>query len=198
MQNAEDEARQLRRRFRLFAGLLLAFLLLLLAWTLTPLRETLNVADAVARLRQFGDTFGLAYGIAAFFLAGTLAVPLSFLTLVAILAYEPWAAYLCCLLGACLSAACSHQLGTWLGSGFVHRLAPASVQRVSQRLGQRGLLAVIVIRLLPVAPFALINMVIGASHIRLRHLLLGTLIGITPGIWIAILLIDRIGALLGT
>jgi phospholipase D1/2 len=52
------------------------------------------------------------------------------------------------------------------------------------------------VRLLPVAPFAVVNMVAGASHIRLRDLMLGTLIGISPGTLAMTLFVDQITAAL--
>jgi uncharacterized membrane protein YdjX (TVP38/TMEM64 family) len=39
-----------------------------------------------------------------------------------------------------------------------------------------------VVRVLPIAPFLVINVVAGASHIGLRDFLIGTLFGMTPGI----------------
>lgn len=39
-----------------------------------------------------------------------------------------------------------------------------------------------VVRLLPIAPFTIVNVVAGASHLRLRDYLLGTLLGMSPGI----------------
>jgi uncharacterized membrane protein YdjX (TVP38/TMEM64 family) len=38
------------------------------------------------------------------------------------------------------------------------------------------------IHMLPIAPFTIVNMVSGASHIRLWHFLLGTSLGMAPGI----------------
>src|SRR5581483_4262455 len=38
------------------------------------------------------------------------------------------------------------------------------------------------VRLLPIAPFTVVNVVAGASHLGLRDYLLGTLIGMAPGI----------------
>ncbi len=55
-------------------------------------------------------------------------------------------------------------------------------------------LAMVVLRLVPVAPFTLVNLVAGASRIRLRDCLLGTAIGMTPGILITASLVDRIAA----
>jgi uncharacterized membrane protein YdjX (TVP38/TMEM64 family) len=42
----------------------------------------------------------------------------------------------------------------------------------------------IVVRLLPLAPFGVVNIVAGASHIRLRDYLIGTAIGLAPGIFL--------------
>ena len=189
--------RRLRPRFYTLALLLLALVLLALAWAFTPLREMLDVGRTVGYLRAQGAAIGPVLGLVGFVLASMLAVPLTFLTLVTVVAYEPWQAYWCCVLGACIGGALSHQLGAFLGAEFVRRLASESVARVSQRLGDRGLLAVIVIRLLPVASFAIVNMLIGASHIRLHHLLLGTLIGISPGVLVMIFFVDRITAWFG-
>jgi len=41
---------------------------------------------------------------------------------------------------------------------------------------------VAVVRLVPVAPFGIINLVAGASHIRLLDFMLGTALGMLPGI----------------
>lgn len=46
----------------------------------------------------------------------------------------------------------------------------------------------------PVAPFSTINAVAGASHIRLRDFLLGTAMGMAPGIAVAAVVADRVRA----
>lgn len=46
----------------------------------------------------------------------------------------------------------------------------------------RGILAVVVIRMIPVAPYSIVNVVAGASTLPLRDFMVGTLLGITPGI----------------
>jgi phospholipase D1/2 len=51
-----------------------------------------------------------------------------------------------------------------------------------------------VIRLLPVAPFSIVNAVIGASHIRLRDFLLGTALGMAPGVAVTVIFVDRVTA----
>jgi uncharacterized membrane protein YdjX (TVP38/TMEM64 family) len=47
------------------------------------------------------------------------------------------------------------------------------------------------LRLIPIAPFTIVNLVAGASGVRLRQFLAGTLIGMGPGIVLICLSVDR-------
>ena len=186
----------LRRKLYLLVAALLMLIALALAWSSTPMRAWLEVDLLVASLRRFGQAFGPVVAIFGFALALTLAVPLVFMTLVALVAYGPLAGFGCAMAGAILSAAASYGIGRFLGREVVQRLAGERINRLSQRLASRGMLAVVAVRMLPVAPFAVANMVAGASHIRLRDLLLGTLIGISPGTLAMTLFVDQITAAL--
>jgi uncharacterized membrane protein YdjX (TVP38/TMEM64 family) len=186
----------LRRRLLLLAVAMLAVIALAIGWTATPLRDWLDVDRVVSALREFGVAFGPLAATLGFALAMTLAVPLTFLTLVALVAFGPWAGFACALAGALLGAAASYGIGAFLGHAVLVRLAGPRINLLSQRMARRGLVAVILVRFVPVAPFAVINMVAGASHIRLRDLLLGTAIGITPGTLAMVLFVDQITAAL--
>ena len=186
----------LRRKLYLLVLALLLLIALALAWSSTPMRAWLDVDLVVGSLRRFGQAFGPVAAVCGFALALTLAVPLMFLTLVALVAYGPLAGFGCAMAGAMLGAAASYGVGRFLGREVVQRLGGERINRLSQRLASRGLLAVVAVRMLPVAPFAVVNMVAGASHIRLRDLLLGTLIGISPGTLAMTLFVDQITAAL--
>ena len=56
------------------------------------------------------------------------------------------------------------------------------LNRVRRGIVKRGVLAVAAVRLVPVAPFTLVNLVAGASRIRFSDYLLGTIIGMAPGL----------------
>ena len=47
---------------------------------------------------------------------------------------------------------------------------------------RRGVFAIAAIRLVPIAPFTIINLAAGASAIRLSDYLAGTLLGMLPGL----------------
>lgn len=189
-------AAPLRRKLVLLLLVLLLVLGLAMAWSWSPLRDWLDVDAAVASIRQAGQSFGPVAAVAGLTLALVLAVPLIFLTLVAVAAYGPLAGSACVLAAALLSAAVSYTVGYRLGREVVERLAGPRVNQLSRRLARQGLLAVIAVRLVPVAPFAVVNMVAGASHLRLRDLLLGTAIGILPGTLGVALFLEQIQAAL--
>lgn len=191
-----ETSASLRRKLYLLVVALLLLLGLALAWSSTPMRAWLDVDRVVESLRRFGQAFGPLAAVGGFALALTLAVPLVFLTLVALVAYGPMVGFGCAMGGALLGAAASYGVGRFLGREVVQRLGGERINRLSQRLASRGLLAVVAMRLLPVAPFAIMNMVAGASHIRLRDLMLGTLIGISPGTLAMTLFVDQITAAL--
>ncbi|MFZ4285172.1 TVP38/TMEM64 family protein [Variovorax sp. HJSM1_2] len=181
-----------RMRLCLFVAVLLLLVGLASAWSWSPLRDWLDLDTIVQRLRALGAQYGLGAGIAVFALAVTLAVPLSFLTVVTLVALGPVQGTLCTLAGAMIGAGASYGVGRALGREVVERLGGPRVNAVSQRLAQQGLWAVIAVRVVPVAPFAIINMVAGATRISLRDMLLGTALGMTPGTVIMALFVDQI------
>ncbi len=183
-----------RRRLAILVVILIAAFALALAWTWTPLRDWLDVDQIVGVLRALGQSFGPVAAVAGFALALTVAIPLTFLTLVALVAFGPWAGIGCAMVGAAIGATGSYGLGHLLGREALERLAGPRVKLLSRRLGSRGVPAVIVVRLVPIAPFAVINMVAGATHIRLRDLLIGTAIGMAPSTLAMAFFIDQITA----
>jgi uncharacterized membrane protein YdjX (TVP38/TMEM64 family) len=56
------------------------------------------------------------------------------------------------------------------------------------------MIAIAAIRLLPIAPFSVVNAVAGASHIRLRDFMIGTAMGMAPGIAATVIFVDRVAA----
>ena len=165
---------------------------LTLAWRFTPLRDWL----ALERLVEFGSTVrDLPWAPLAVLLAyvgaGLVAFPLLVLIAATALVFGPWLGPVYTLLGAMLSAALTFAIGRRLGRETVRRLAGQRVNDLSRRLARRGLVAIAFVRMLPIAPFSIVNVVAGASHIRWTDFLLGTVIGLLPGIAAMTFFVDR-------
>lgn len=189
---AQAPGARLRFKLAILISVVVSILILSFAWSFSSLREWLDIDRMVSALRHFADGYGLFIAALAMACALILAVPLTFLTLVVMVAYGPTYGFVCTMAGAQIGALCSYVLGVMLGRDIVRKLGGVRVNAVSQKLARNGLLAVIAARMVPVAPFAVVNMVAGAFHIGLRDLLLGTLLGMAPGTLVIALFIDKI------
>ncbi|HEX2242117.1 MAG TPA: VTT domain-containing protein, partial [Gammaproteobacteria bacterium] len=64
---------------------------------------------------------------------------------------------------------------------LLHRLVGPRIDRLLEQAAGHGFLAVLTMRLLPVAPFTLVNIFVGTIPIRFRHFILASVIGRIPG-----------------
>lgn len=178
---------------RAIAVLVLA--LLAIAWRWTPLHEWLDAQSLIGIATRMRDTpFTPIWVIGAYVAGGLLVVPVTLLIAVTGAVFGPVVGATYALTGAALSAAVTYSIGRRLGRETVRRLAGTRLNRLSRRLARRGIVAVVVVRVLPIAPFTVVNVVAGASHIGFRDFILGTVIGMTPGIAATVVFVDRIAA----
>jgi len=103
------------------------------------------------------------------------------ITLAAVIAFGPWLGFGYALLGITASAVVTYYLGRRMRRDTVRRLAGDKLDRMAEVLKKYGLLAMTLLRLVPLAPFAVESIVAGAIHMRVWHVALGTAIGLIPG-----------------
>ncbi|RLT88379.1 MULTISPECIES: VTT domain-containing protein [unclassified Ketobacter] len=82
--------------------------------------------------------------------------------------------------GALTSAAVMFWGGEKLGDRGLRKLGGHKVQKVDEAFSKSGVIGVATIRLLPIAPYSLVNLVAGISSIKLLPFLLGTFLGMLP------------------
>ncbi|WP_369333695.1 TVP38/TMEM64 family protein [Modestobacter altitudinis] len=85
------------------------------------------------------------------------------------------------LVGGLLGALFGFGISRWLGRAAVARLISSRWPRVDRFLTHRAFSTVLVARLLPAPPFAVVSYAAGASGVRLAPYLLGTAVGMLPG-----------------
>jgi phosphatidylserine/phosphatidylglycerophosphate/cardiolipin synthase-like enzyme/membrane protein DedA with SNARE-associated domain len=178
-----EESRSWLRRWGKLLAVLLAVLVLMAVWRLTPLSESLN-PESLKQWAEWIEAQPLTpvLVIAVFSIAGLLAFPVTLLIVTTALTFGPLWGSIYSVLGAVFSAMLGYWLGRLLGRKSVQKLATSSLNRLSRRLAKHGMLAIITVRIIPIAPFTIINLVSGASHIRVRDYFLGTLLGMLPGV----------------
>jgi uncharacterized membrane protein YdjX (TVP38/TMEM64 family) len=120
-------------------------------------------------------------------------IPLNLLVLQAAFLFGPVTGFLTAFTAALGSAMAAFCIGRSIGHDGLKRLATPQIERLCRRLARRGVLAVAAIRLLPIAPFTMVNLVLGAARIKPRHFTIGTAIGLTPGLLALSIFGDRLG-----
>lgn len=139
--------------------------------------------QATSLLASFKDAPGMIpMVILVFVIGGILAVPINLLVIATALTLGSWAAIGCGLVGSLLAGTVSFGLGHHFGKPLVRKIIGERLDTIIASLHGRGIGSMIVIRLLPIAPFGLINLVAGVSGLRFRVFMIGSAIGMLPGL----------------
>ncbi|MBV8032170.1 MAG: VTT domain-containing protein, partial [Betaproteobacteria bacterium] len=155
---------------------------LLAAWRFTPLANVITPENVVGYAREFGSRpWAPALVMLAYTPACFLMFPRPLITLAGVIAFGPWLGFVYALVGIVASSVVTYYVGRAMRRDMVRRLAGPKLDRMIDVLRKNGLLAMTLLRLVPVAPFAVEGIVAGAVRIRLSHLAIGTAIGMLPG-----------------
>ena len=91
-----------------------------------------------------------------------------------------------------VSALVIYGVGRIVGKETVRRIARYRLGRVQRQMSRHGFISLLFVRIVPIAPFAIVNLVAGAIKIHVRDFLLGTLVGMSPGISAIVLLENQL------
>ena len=153
-----------------------------LLWKYTPLAEVVEPAKLAAQVERFGDTaWGPVAMLALYLIGGFVMMPLLALLTATALVFDPLPAIAIALTGSLLNASAIYFAGAKLIREWAERSFGKPIARVRQMLGKSGVIAVAMIRMVPVAPFTLVNLAAGTIGIPFRDYLFGTFLGLAPG-----------------
>lgn len=178
----------------LFGALLAVFAVLPLAWRLSPLTAWVDFDALAATTLRLREAPWLPWAaLLAYVPAGFVAFPVTVLVAATGFVFGPVEGSFIALGGSLASASAGFAVGRRLGRAAVEQRLGPRARRLNAWLAHRGLVPMVVLRLLPVAPFTVVNVALGASRLGWRDFLLGTLLGMAPGIVLLCLLADRLG-----
>ncbi|MFZ5721600.1 MAG: TVP38/TMEM64 family protein [Pseudomonadota bacterium] len=126
--------------------------------------------------------WSLPVAVAAFAGLAFLGTPQIVLIAAAVVAFGPLAGAAYSWVGTMVSALVGFWLGRTAGSRTLDRFSGEGVRRFMRMVGENGFLASLVVRLVPSAPFIVVNMAAGVTPMRALHFVAGTGIGIVPKI----------------
>ncbi|GIH04751.1 hypothetical protein Rhe02_28180 [Rhizocola hellebori] len=120
----------------------------------------------------------VAVAIGAFALCAL--VPRTPISLIAGALFGAYAGAAWAFAAALIATALTFAAGRWAGRDLLAQRAGDRLRRLDTWIARRGLIAVVVVRLLPIAPFGLVGYAYGSSSVLFRHYFLGTAIGAFP------------------
>lgn len=165
------------------AGTVVALAGLALAWQTTSLRDFTDIGYVSSVISRYSQSaFAPLFAVMVFVLGGLVVFPVVVLIAATAAALGPWMGALSATAGVLASSLVLFMIGRFLGHKRLQSLLGARALRVQRRIVGKGVVAVAMIRMVPVAPFSLVNVLAGASQLRLTDFLIGTAIGMAPGI----------------
>ena len=191
----EEDHKPARKRIVTWLFLIAFIAGLSAMWRWTPLSEWVNVDTLSTFISMIRDIPAApALVVAGFVLAGFIAFPFSLLIIATVLAFGSVQGFILSLIGGTLSALIIYYFGDLLGRSTVRRLAGSRLNNISKTIARHGVITIVAVRIIPVAPFSVVNLVAGASHINFRDYFIGTMLGMTPGMLAVTVIADRVYA----
>jgi len=170
-------------------------LLLALAWKLTPLGDIAGTDEVIGWFREVSGTFWAPVAIVfAHLVASIVMFPRPLLTIAAVVAFGMVWGFAYSMLGVLISAAAGWYAGKLFDEKRIKRMAGPRLAPMTRMLKKEGLISITLLRLLPVAPFTVESVVAGALRVKLWHLVVGTALGMLPGMLGTTILGDQLAA----
>jgi phospholipase D1/2 len=164
-------------------GVVVAIAGLALGWRLTPLHTYVSfewLSQTIETLQ--GEPIAPLVVVALFLVGGLVLIPVTILIAATSAALGPWIGLASATLGALSSATLVYAIGRMMGMEPVRSLLGKRFDRFTRTIKGNGIVSVVLIRMVPVAPFSLVNLAAGATGILFSDFLIGTLLGMAPGL----------------
>lgn len=126
--------------------------------------------------------WALPAAVAAFALLAFVGVPQFVLIAAAVVAFGAWTGFAYSWIGTMVSAVVGFYLGRLAGARTLNAFAGEGVRQFMDLVGRNGFYASLIVRLVPSAPFIVVNMAAGVTPMRMFQFVAGTALGIVPKI----------------
>ncbi len=181
------------RRALLIAATVIVLACVAMLWAFTPMRHWLDIGRLSAVIERFADSpLAPLIVVGMFVIGGLVVIPVNVLTAVSILVFGPVAGALYALLGCTASAIVLYEIARRIPMQRLRQQTGARMQRFHHHLVRHALWAVALVRLVPVAPYSIVCLLLGTTAIRRAPYIAGTILGMLPGIVVNAFFIDRV------
>jgi phosphatidylserine/phosphatidylglycerophosphate/cardiolipin synthase-like enzyme/uncharacterized membrane protein YdjX (TVP38/TMEM64 family) len=175
-----------RRRTEMWVKLALvplALFALAIAWQFPPLSRIASPEEIGPMLRVLtAEPWAPLLVLGVYIVGGLIAFPVLILIAATAAAFGPVMGLGYAAAGSLASAVVTYAIGVAIGRDALRAVVGPRLRRVQRRIVNGGVLAIAAIRLIPIAPFTVVNLVAGASEIRIGAFVAGTILGMAPGL----------------
>ncbi|MGX5914871.1 TVP38/TMEM64 family protein [Aliidiomarina sp. Khilg15.8] len=167
-----------------FLVLVLGALSLCWRWLVdTGTLDPAQLESSLRALRDRSNNFFLGVTVIVIFVVALqLMFPLTVLVVTAAVLFGPWWGLFYSTVGTLASSATCYWVGRWLGQETLMNYQGRYIRRLSAYMSERSLRTMVVINFLPIAPFTFTNLLAGAVSMHYGRYLVGSAIGIIPGL----------------
>lgn len=171
------------QRLRILLGILAVALAIVSVWTFTPLADYLDQQRLLGFLRQLRRENELAvFAIPLLFGFGCLLFfPINILIIATAHLFPMRLAFFYVALGVLVDLCTSYSIGRMVGPPLFRHFFGRRNQKIIKALGSGNLGALVLLRIVPIAPNNLINLTAGASRIPFPRFAFATFLGMAPG-----------------
>ena len=183
----------MRRALTRLVALSLLAVLALAFWKYSAIAEWVSPEQIESLLDRVSmSPFAGLLVTAAYLLGSFVVFPVTALIAATGVAFGPWEGLIWATVGTLVAAIANYLLARMLPRRVVDRWFGPWTRRMGSRFERDGIIAIMIARNVPFAPFTLVNVVAGVANIRFRDYLTGTILGMGPTILALTILGDRL------
>jgi phospholipase D1/2 len=165
-----------------------------IAWKQGFFHEYGSKENLTALFQQVQESrFSVPIAISVYTLCATLFMPVTVLTGVTAIIFGYWYGLVISLAGALFAAAITYGAGNLLDVRKIEWLKGGAFQRVQEHAENSNIVGITFLRMLPIAPYAVVNVILGVLRVPFMVFMLATLFGLLPGKITAVFLADSVG-----
>ncbi len=169
--------------FFIFIITILVFAILYIIWG-----DSINLSEIKIYLKNFGIWTSLIFIL--LFILITIFIPSTPFMVLAGILFGFWYGLLYTIIGGLLSSILVFEISRILGKEWIDKILNKKnakyINKYNNRLERGALLDLILLRIAPIMPFNVLNILMGISKMGRRNYILGTLIGLAPSNFLSV------------
>jgi uncharacterized membrane protein YdjX (TVP38/TMEM64 family) len=183
----------MRRALTRLLALFVIAALVLLIWRWSPLVERAGPEQIGHLLDRVSASPYAGLLVVGIYLLGSFIVfPVTALIAATGVAFGPWEGLIWASIATLVASLVNYYIARVVPLTFVDRWLGRWTRKMGRRFERDGIVAIMIARNIPFAPFTLVNVVAGAAKIRFGDYLIGTILGMGPTILALTILGDRL------